>query len=140
MTLWCVARAPLMLGARLPLDPEDTLTLGLLTNPEVLAVQNASSGNSPVNVTAGSGPDAHAWTAVPTPAPEGTAVYLALFNAGESQAVVGVSLSGVPGLAPSPAYCVRDLWTRTDLGRVSEGTWAQSLAPHEAGLYLVQAC
>ena len=46
----------------------------------------------------------------------------------------------VPSLAPSPAYCVRDLWARTDLGRVSEGTWAQSLAPHGAGLYLVQAC
>jgi hypothetical protein len=43
MTLWCIARSPLMLGADLTLL--DAQTLSLLTNDEVLRVNQASANN-----------------------------------------------------------------------------------------------
>ena len=43
MTLWCIARSPLILGA--DMTRMDDFTLALLTNPEVLAVNQASTNN-----------------------------------------------------------------------------------------------
>jgi hypothetical protein len=71
MTLWCVARSPLMIGADLTkLDPQ---TLALLTNDEVLAVNQASSGNRPLL------PDTESRAAWIADAPDGGR-YVALFN------------------------------------------------------------
>jgi hypothetical protein len=53
MSLWCIARAPLFFGGRLPLDAGDDWTHSLLTNGEVLAAQNASTAQRVVNVTTG---------------------------------------------------------------------------------------
>jgi hypothetical protein len=49
MTLWCVFPSPLMIGGRLP--SADDWTLSLLTNPEVLAVDQQSTENRPVVTT-----------------------------------------------------------------------------------------
>ena len=46
MTLWCIARSPLIVGANLP--DNDAFTLSLLTNDEVIAVNQASSNNHQV--------------------------------------------------------------------------------------------
>jgi alpha-galactosidase len=72
MTLWSIARSPLMVGADLTkLDPQ---TLSLLTNDEVLAVNQRSSGNRQLFRT----PDgAVGWIA---DAPKGRGKYVALFN------------------------------------------------------------
>ena len=43
MSLWAIFRSPLMMGGDLPSN--DAFTLGLLTNPEVLAVNQRSTGN-----------------------------------------------------------------------------------------------
>lgn len=43
MSLWAIARSPLMMGG--DLTKNDEFTLSLLTNPEVLAVNQNSSGN-----------------------------------------------------------------------------------------------
>ena len=46
MTLWCIFPSPLIVGGDLP--AADAWTLSLLTNPEVIAVDQHSSGNRPV--------------------------------------------------------------------------------------------
>ncbi len=72
MTLWCIARSPLMIGADLTkLDPA---TLGLLTNDEVLAVNQASARNRQLFRDAGGGIGWVADTA------DGAGRYVALFN------------------------------------------------------------
>ena len=71
MSLWAIARSPLMLGMNLP--ENDAWTLSLLTNDEVLAVNQKSSGNRQLFRT----DDKIAWVA---DAPGG-GKYLALFNA-----------------------------------------------------------
>lgn len=43
MTLWCIARSPLMFGGNLPKN--DAFTDSLITNEEVLAVNQKSANN-----------------------------------------------------------------------------------------------
>lgn len=71
MTLFCVSRAPLMFGGHLP--ENDDFTLSLLTNPEVLNVNQNSTNNRQLFRTDKSA----AWIAE---APESDTEYLALFN------------------------------------------------------------
>ena len=77
MSLWAIARSPLMLGMNLP--ENDAWTLSLLTNDEVLAVNQKSSGNRQVFRTE----DKIAWVA---DAPGG-GKYLAIFNAADGTIV-----------------------------------------------------
>jgi len=72
MTLWSIARSPLMIGA--DLTKLDAPTLALLTNDEVIAVDQASAGNRQLFRS----PDgAVGWVADTA---DGRARYVALFN------------------------------------------------------------
>lgn len=71
MTLWSIARSPLIHGG--DLTRTDPATLALLTNPEVIAVDQESSDNRPLFDRDG----LVAWTAAVPGSPDR---YLALFN------------------------------------------------------------
>ena len=122
MTLWCIFPSPLMIGGELP--SADDWTVSLLTNPEVIAVDQHSTGNRPVIKTDNSVvwlansdlPDAH---------------YLAIFNVGESEATLRYDWKDL-GLA-GKTYRPRDLWQRKDLA--SSGSMAVKLPPHGSALY-----
>lgn len=121
MTLWSIARSPLIMGGDLrALDAE---TLALLTNEEVLAVNQHSSGGRQLFRTEQSA----AWVARPA----GGGRYLALFNLGAEPAEVSADLSavGITGAAQ-----VRDLWARKPIG-VARGTFSATLPSHGSGLY-----
>jgi alpha-galactosidase len=149
MSLWCITRAPLILGARLPLDSGDDFTLALVTNPEILYVQNSTTENLPLALPS---VDQHAWTAVPAQCPPdalGRCIIVALFNAADAAAVVSVDLS-VLGLgsrnadfrqlrAAAVKLCVRDLWARQLLpGLDTEASsFSRQLPAHGAGAYLL---
>ncbi len=72
MTLWSIARSPLIMGGNLPKN--DAFTLSLLTNDEVLAVNQRSANNRQLLRTN----DLIAWVA---DVPDSADKYLALFNA-----------------------------------------------------------
>jgi alpha-galactosidase len=120
VTLWSIFRSPLMIGGHLP--ENDALTLQLLTNEEVLAVDQASSRNREVLAEG----KAVAWAA---DAPDG-GTYLALFNRGETPLPVEVPLAklGLPG-----TVAVRDLWKRAERGTAS-GAVRSDVEPHGAVL------
>jgi hypothetical protein len=122
MTLWSIARSPLIMGG--DLRHLDAPTLLLLTNPEVLAVNQASTGNQPHFVEDGM----RVWTARPA---NGIGRYLALFNTTDKQREIGIDFRwiGVPGKVR-----VRDLWERKDIGTAS-GRFAAPLPPHGAGMF-----
>ncbi len=120
MTLWSIARSPLIMGG--DLRYLDQPTLDLLTNDEVLAVNQASSGNKPWFFADGT----RVWTAK---AANGDS-YLALFNTTKTTKALGFDLAG---LGVSKAK-VRDLWARSDLG-ISAGRFTTDLPSHGAGLY-----
>jgi hypothetical protein len=122
MTLWVIFPSPLMVGGELP--AADAWTLSLLTNPEVIKVDQHSSGNHPVINT----DKTAVWTAQ---AGSEDGQYLAVFNLTESKAVVRYEWKelGMPG----KAYKLRDLWARKGLGKV--GALTVTLPPHGSVLY-----
>jgi hypothetical protein len=91
----------------------------LLTNREVLAVQEESAANAPVPCV-GPNPGGHniAWTAVSTE--EVPTRYLALFNVGPAQedSPIAVLFSDL-NLTSAKSCAVRDLWGQKDIGRMS---------------------
>ncbi|HEX5411685.1 MAG TPA: glycoside hydrolase family 27 protein [Terriglobia bacterium] len=124
MTLWSIFRSPLMMGGDLPtLDP---FTRSLLTNQEVIAVDQHSSGNR-LLFTRG---NQIAWTAE---IPRTRQKYLALFNLGESPEEITVSWRelGMAGKVPA-----RDLWKKETLGSFDK-QFSARIPPHGAGLYRV---
>jgi len=124
ITLWSIARSPLILGANL--TQMDEFTESLLTNPEVIAVDQHSSGNKPVIQTA----TTVAWIAKGTAGKQ----YLALFNISESQENLSYAWKDL-SLTKS-SYKVRDLWQKKDLGSTAE--LKITLAPHASALYEIQ--
>jgi len=104
MTLWCMFRSPLMVGANL--TKNDSWTTALLTNPEVLAVDQSSTNNHMV-MTEG---NLVVWTAQ---AASGGADYVAIFNTGGTARKVHVRWSDLA--LPGAAYSVRDLWAHRNL-------------------------
>jgi alpha-galactosidase len=122
MTLWSIARSPLIMGG--DLRHLDAPTMALLTNPEVLAVNQASSGNMPYFVEDGM----RVWTAQPA---SGGDRYLALFNTTAKEREVGIDFRW---LGISSQVRVRDLWERSDIG-TANGRFAAILPSHGAGLY-----
>jgi alpha-galactosidase len=122
MTLWSIARSPLIMGG--DLRALDVDTLALLTNDEVLAVNQRSTGGRQLFRT-----DAHiAWTARDWRTGDR---YLALFNLGDRPDAVQADLTA---LGLSGSVRVRDLWARRPLGSV-RGRFAASLPAHGSGLY-----
>lgn len=121
MTLCSMCRSPLMYGGSIV--DIDAWTLELLTNPEVLRVNQESEGNRQLFRRG----DQVAWTARE---PATGDVYLALFNLADSPGTVSVTLAdlGLRGLVE-----VRDLWKRRNEER-AEGTISRDIGPHGAVL------
>jgi hypothetical protein len=125
MSLWAIAQSPLMFGGDLPTS--DEFTLSLITNDEVLTVNQKGAHGYPF-WQAG---DQVAWT---TDAPANEK-YLGVFNAGERAGNIRVEW-GALGFAGD---CVlRDLWQKKDLGTISNG-YTFHVAPHASGLYSLRA-
>jgi hypothetical protein len=125
MTLWSICRSPLIYGG--DLEQMDPFTLSLLTNDEVIAVDQHSSGGRQLFRR----DDLIAWTADVAGSKD---KYLAVFNATDGgPAAVSVSLAE---LGFSGRCRVRDLWRGRDAGEFS-GEFEPMVPPHGAGLYRV---
>ncbi|MGB7191321.1 MAG: glycoside hydrolase family 27 protein, partial [Acidobacteriaceae bacterium] len=128
LTLWSIARSPLILGANL--TRMDSATESLLTNSEVLAVDQRTTGNHAVE-EAGSSGNIVFWIAQ-----EGSDPILAVFNRTDGPARVALppwkKLGDQFNLNQS-SYRVRDLWQRKDLG--PRRSLSVTLPPHGSALY-----
>jgi alpha-galactosidase len=142
MTLWSIARSPLIMGG--DLRKLDEFTAALLCNDEVLAVNKASRENREAFRTA----DSIVWVANT----HGNDVYVALFNLRDPTpaASTAPAVATGPAATTAPAAAivsvklaqiglkgrarVRDLWNRTDLN-VVEDAFAPPIPCHGAGLF-----
>ncbi|HET6555855.1 MAG TPA: glycoside hydrolase family 27 protein [Prolixibacteraceae bacterium] len=118
MNLWAIFRSPLMFGGDLPSN--DDFTLSLITNDEVLAVNQHSQANRQLKEENG----LIVWIA---DVPGSKDKYVALFNINEGKAsAVSVSLQelGIKG-----KYRVKDLWSKQDRA-LSDGRLTVMLEPH----------
>jgi hypothetical protein len=131
MTLWSIARSPLIHGG--DMTQTDDFTLSLLTNDEVIAVNQHSENNRQLFRT---DDGLITWIAnVPGSADK----YLAVFNTRDAApnapasatAVVPVRLAELGYNSP---VNIRDLWARKDLGPV-EGVFSPEAPAHGARLF-----
>jgi hypothetical protein len=123
ITLWSIARSPLMFGGNLP--DNDDFTLSLMANDEVLGVDQKATSSRQLFANG----NQVAWVA---DAPGSGVKYVAVFNTGDAaEEQVRINWADV-GLGAKCA--VRDLWARKDMGTVENGQ-AFAVKPHAAALY-----
>ncbi len=106
ISLWSMFRSPLMIGG--DLTGFDDFTLALLTNDEVLAIDQNSVSNHEVYSREG----IIVWQAE---IPDSTVNYLAVFNTTDADMDKVVVKWSDTGLT-AHKYEVRDLWAKSDLG------------------------
>ena len=124
-TLWAIEAAPLLLGTDLTkLDPAD---LPLITNREVIAVDQAGRPAHPVSQTT----PQQVWF-TRNAGHGGRDFTVALFNLGDTAASVTANWSDL-GLPAGSTALVRDLWQHTHPARQTGGFTA-TLAPHASML------
>ncbi len=120
MSLWCMARSPLMIGGEL--TKNDAFTLKLLTNRKVLEIGKNTSGGRPLRTD----DSESVWIA---PRKDGKGVYVALFNlsdeartvrAGENELEFGVSSA-------------EELWSGKPAA--FDGALSARIPPHDVKLY-----
>ena len=123
VTLWCLLSAPLIISC--DLENIDSFTMGLLTNDEVIAVDQDPAAR----------PARRAWNQgnfqVWTKELADGSTAAGFFNTGGSREVLKVNLKDI-GL--SGPYQVRDLWKRADQG-TAEGDIAVKLNSHGAAMF-----
>ena len=124
MTLWAIFRSPLIMGG--DLLSMDEWTTSLLTNPEVIEVDQHSYQNRAVINTGTTA----VWSATQR-ALDFPPQYLAVFNIGDAEQTIHYEWKDV-GLAPGK-YKLRDLWKRSDAGAAESLT--VKLAPHASVFY-----
>nr|AYQ75813.1 hypothetical protein EAV92_23475 [Cohnella candidum] len=126
MTLWAVSSAPLYIGN--DMTKLDDFGLSLLTNDEVIAVNQAGRPAHPVSTAT----TRQVWYAN-----NGDGTYtVALFNLGSSPADVNVNWSEIGLQGPA---AVRDLWSHSDLGTFASGYSASNVPSHGTRLFRVTA-
>jgi alpha-galactosidase len=126
ITLWCILRSPLMVGG--DLTAGDEWTTSLLTNPEVLALDQHSTGNHQLIATN----KTSVWLARTA---LGSGYYVALFNLETAPATYKYGWSEL-GLKEKE-YKLRDLWEHKDLGSADSVT--VTVPPHGVALYSMSA-
>jgi len=125
LTLWSIVRSPLVYGG----DPltTDPWTLSLLTNPDVVAVDQHSHNNRNAILTK----DLAVYTAEPS---TGLGRYIAVFNREDTPQDINLTWSSL-GLA-AHSYKTKDLWTQTEAA--AQPNLKLTLAPHASSLLRVE--
>lgn len=126
MTFWSLSAAPLYIGN--DMTRLDDYGLELLTNEEVIAVNQAGRPGRPVSIDT----KQQVWYSN-----NGDGTFsVGLFNLADEAATVTVNWSDI-GLNGSAS--VRDLWSRQELGDFAAGFSSVDLAPHASRMLKVTA-
>lgn len=118
MSLWCLLSGPLLLGC--DLEKLDPFTLGLLTNDEMLAVNQDPLARQATRLARSGTGEIYAKKL------EDGAWAVGLFNRGHEPATVTLHW---PDLGLKKAQAVRDLWRQKDLG-VFNDQFETQVNPH----------
>ena len=130
MTLWSIARSPLMFGGEL--RDNDQWTLDLITNDEVLSVLKNSFSNRQLYRM----DDNVVWTAKN----DLGYTYIALFNLTDETAIVSTSLTELKlsrDCNINKTFNLHDLWKHKDLGIVVDEI-SSEIEPHACKFFVIR--
>lgn len=127
VTAWCMAAAPLLLGC--DLDKLDDFTLNLVSNDEVLAVNQDTLGKQATLASS----EGNTLFVYARPLADGSKA-VALYNLGTQPAKVTAKWSD---LKLSGKHAVRDLWRQKDLGNFSD-EFSMTVASHGAEMVKIK--
>lgn len=129
ISLWSLLCAPMLLGC--DISQMDDFTVGLLTNDEVLAVNQDTLGKQATQMSNDGTRVVYAKML------EDGSIAVGLFNRGNEETTVRVSWGpwGSMPTAEGGKFAVRDLWRQKDLG-TSDGRFEAKVKPH--GVVLVR--
>jgi alpha-galactosidase len=119
VSMWCLLSAPLLIGC--DLEQLDPFTIGLLSNDEVLALDQDALGKQAVRVATLGPVDVYLKEL------EDGSRALGFFNRGGDVATINFNKLGYLGL--SGPWHVRDLWRQTDLPD-TRGALKLAVPPH----------
>ena len=126
ISLWCLLSAPLLIGC--DMEKFDDFTLSLLSNDEVLALDQDSLGRQAACISTNGNLRVFAKDLA------GGSKAVGLFNLGGTPATV---VANWENLKLSGAQTVRDLWRQKDLGRF-EKEFSTTVTPHGVALVKIQ--
>jgi alpha-galactosidase len=126
ISMWCLLSSPLLLGC--DLEKLGPFTLNLLTNDEVLAVDQDALARPAVNVSKKGSLEVYRKDL------EDGSLAVGLFNRGNAEARVTADWSD---LNITGSRLVRDLWRQSDLGTFS-GAFTATVKPHGVVLVRIQ--
>ena len=129
MSLWCLMKAPLLIGCNL--NAMDKETLRILTNPEVIAINQDELGVQGRKLKTSLDGAAEVWGG---PLSGGNFVVL-LLNRGNSSARITARWTDF-GLDLSRMAVVRDLWLQEDVGIV-QGSVSAIVPSHAVKMYKI---
>lgn len=126
MTLWCIFRSPLMIGAELP--KLDSWTLKLITNKRVLQLLSNSLGARQIMR------DKHQaiWCSKDI---NNDSLYLAVFNLADDERRISLPSYEI-GLDSYNGYIFEELWSDESLKGCEQG-FESKVLPHGAKLYAI---
>lgn len=129
ISLWCMARSPLIWGGA-PSLSSDTV-YSLLTNKDLLAVHNSSIRNHQLYQPHGRSDNAayRIWVAE---SPDRKTKYLAFFNLKEVPASLNFKLRWEFWQGK---FTVQDIWTKQFMGTVTDEWEAKNIPPHGVAVY-----
>jgi len=125
LTLWSLLAAPLLIGC--DLEQMDAFTLNLLTNDEVLAVNQDPLGKQAVPIRKSD--EYEIWAKDL----ENGCIAIGLFNKTERPIYVPVEMKD---LQADGKWSMRDAWSQTDLGKV-RGHFEMRTRPHGARMVVL---
>jgi len=111
ISLWCLLSAPLLIGC--DISQMDEFTLSLLTNDEVIAIDQDALGKQATQISNANGQVIYAKTL------EDGSIAVGLFNRGDSENTISFSWGPwgtLPSASSDEIYRIRDLWRQKDLG------------------------
>lgn len=123
MTLWCIFRSPLMFGGEM--RENDELTLSLITNPEILAVNQTSHGGKEIYRDED--------FIIRKAYDEEDNVIFAVFNVSDTEKTFNLDLHK---FGFDTGKTLRDLWKSVDIGE-TKSTMNFKVPSHGAGLYKI---
>jgi alpha-galactosidase len=132
ITLWCLQAAPLLIGC--DLTQLDAFTLGLLTNDEVIDVDQDALGQA-AHIVRPAAPGQIPIQIWARPLADG-AMAVGLINTGEVAAPATLHWSDLQLSGPR---LVRDLWRQKDLGTFDDKFTAPEVPPHGVVLVRISA-